>query len=56
MLDDFVGILINKENNHIKEYSSIRAAAKDLNISHTTLLRYINGNKLLKDAYFLFRK
>jgi hypothetical protein len=49
-------ILINKKNNHIKEYSSIRAAAKDLNISHTTLLRYINGNKLLKDAYFLFRK
>jgi hypothetical protein len=50
-------ILINiNDNNNIKEFSSIRLAAKYLNISHTTLLRYINSKKLLKDVYFISRK
>jgi len=49
-------LLINKEDNNIKEYPSIRALAKHLNISHTTLLRYINKRKLLKNKYFIHRK
>lgn len=49
-------ILINKEDNNIKEYSSIRALAKCLNISHTTLLRYINERKLLNNKYLIYRK
>jgi excinuclease UvrABC nuclease subunit len=46
-------ILINKDNNNINNYSSVRAAAKDLNISHTTLLRYINESKILKNKYII---
>lgn len=46
-------ILINKENNIIKKYNSIRTAAKDLNISHTTLLRYVNKNCMVKNLYFV---
>lgn len=49
-------ILINTENNNINEYSSVRAAAKYLNISHTTLLRYINEKKLLNNNYLIIKK
>ncbi len=49
-------ILINKEDNSIKEYSSVRGLAKYLNISHTTLLRYISKSQLLKKKYFIYRK
>lgn len=52
-------LLINKDNNSIKEYPSVRALAKYLNISHTTLLRYINENKLLlsnKNNYLILKK
>ena len=49
-------ILMNKENNNIKEYSSIRALAKDLSISHTTLLHYINKRELFKNKYYIYRK
>jgi hypothetical protein len=47
--------LINQENNSKKEYSSIRAAAKDIGISHTNLLYYIKRNKLVK-GIFIIRK
>jgi hypothetical protein len=30
-------------------YNTTRSAAKYLKLSHTTLLRYINRNKLIKD-------
>jgi len=49
-------IMINIENNNIKEYYSVRAAAKHLNISHTTLLRYINENKILNNNYLVLKK
>ena len=42
---------INKENNSIKEYNSVRAAARDLCVSHATILNYIDSNKLLKGIY-----
>jgi response regulator of citrate/malate metabolism len=46
-----VTIVINKLNNSTKIYSSIRAAARNINVSHTTLRRYIKNNKLLKGFY-----
>jgi len=49
-------IIINKENNSRKEYPSVRAAAKYLNISHTTLLRYIIEKKLLNNYLVLKKK
>lgn len=48
-------MVINKENNSIKKYKSIRAAAKDIGISHTTLLRHVNQNCIVKDIYLVIR-
>jgi hypothetical protein len=47
--------VINKKNNSVKLYSSIRAAARDLGTSHNLLLNYINTNKLYKDVYIITR-
>lgn len=47
--------IINIENNIITEYSSVRAAAKYLGISHTTLLRYINDTKIIDNTYLVNR-
>lgn len=44
-------VLINIENKSRKEYSSIRSAAKDIGISHTTLLRYILKNKIVNNTF-----
>jgi predicted DNA binding protein len=49
-------IVVNKENNYIKEYHSLREAAKDLGVSNTTVLKYINTNKLLKGICLITRK
>jgi hypothetical protein len=48
-------IVINKESNSIIKYNSIRAAAKDLGISHTTLLHHINKNSTVKGIYIIIR-
>ena len=47
--------IIDIENNIITEYNSVRAAAKDLGISHTTLLRYINNTKIVNNTYIVNR-
>jgi hypothetical protein len=52
----YVTIVINKDNNLIKIYNSIRTAAKSIGVSHTTVIRYFNKNKLLKDIYFIKSK
>lgn len=44
------------ETNITKEYSSIRSAARELQISHSALLNYIDKNKLYKDKYIVERK
>lgn len=49
----YVTIVINKENNSKKTYNSLRAAAKSIGISHTTLRRYNNNNKLLKGIFYI---
>ena len=47
----YVTIVINKDNNTKKTYNSLRAAAKSIGISHTTLRRY--NNKLLKGMFYI---
>jgi response regulator of citrate/malate metabolism len=49
----YVTIVINKDNNSKKTYNSLRAAAKSIGISHTTLRRYNNNNKLLKGIFYI---
>jgi len=48
--------IVNKENNSVKLYDSIRAAARDLGTSHNSLLNYINTNKLYNGIYIITRK
>lgn len=49
-------VVVNKENDTFKEYYSIRSAAKDIGISHSNFLPYINSNKLLKNKYLIYKK
>ena len=48
--------VVNKKDNSVKVYDSIRAASRDIGISHATVLNYINTNKWLKDTYLITRK
>jgi hypothetical protein len=48
-----VTTVINQNNGAVVRYNSIRKAAKNLKVSHTTLLNYINTNKLLKSTYLI---
>lgn len=48
--------VVNKENNSVKLYDSIRAAARDLGTSHNSLLNCIKSNKLYKGIYLITRK
>lgn len=49
----YVTVVINIENNITNTYNSLRTAAKSLGVSHTTLIRYYNKNKLLNNLYFI---
>jgi hypothetical protein len=51
-----VTIIINKADNYTKVYNSKRAAAKSIGVSHTTLIRYTNNNKILKGIYSIKSK
>lgn len=48
--------IINKENNFVIEYFSIREAANYLAVSPKTVSNYLNTNKLLKGIYLINRK
>ena len=48
--------VVNKKDNSIKVYDSIRAVSRDIGINHVTILNYINTNKWLKDTYLITRK
>jgi hypothetical protein len=50
-----ITIIINIENNSIKKYNSIRAAAKDIGVSHTNLLYHINKNRMVKGIYLIIK-
>jgi group I intron endonuclease len=46
--------VLNTNNNAVKIYSSIRLAAKSLNVSHATLIKYyVNKDKLFKNNYLI---
>jgi len=47
--------VMDKRNNSIKLYDSIRAAGRDLGTSHNLLLNYINTDKLYKGIYLITR-
>ena len=46
----------NVETNNAYEYSSIRAAAREFQVSHPTLLNYVDKDKLFKGRYIIIRK
>jgi group I intron endonuclease len=52
---DRTPVIIHKENEGVKKYYSLRAAAKDIGVTLTTLLNYINTNKILKNIYRVYR-
>jgi hypothetical protein len=37
--------VVNKKDNSIKVYNSIRAVSRDIGINHVTIVNYINTNK-----------
>jgi len=47
--------LVNKENNTIKIFNSIRSAAKYIGISHTNLLYHINKKTLAKGMFLVIK-
>lgn len=49
----FATTALNINNNEIIKFNSIRKAAKNFDISHTTLLYYINSGKLFKGIYLI---
>lgn len=51
-----VTTVLNKENNSIKVYDYIGAAARSLGTSHNSLFNYINSNKLYKGVYLINNK
>jgi hypothetical protein len=44
---------MDKRNNSLIEYDSMRAAARSLGVNPSTLAYYVNKNKLLKDIYLI---
>jgi len=49
-------IIKNIVTNDSEQYSSIRSAAKKFEVSHATLLNYIDKNKLFKGKYIIKKK
>jgi len=46
-------IIKDVETNTTKQYSSIRSAARELEVNHATLLNYLDKDKLFKGKYIL---
>ena len=47
--------VVNKKNNSVKLYNSVRIAARDIGVRHGTLLNYMDKDKLLKGIYLITR-
>jgi group I intron endonuclease len=45
--------ILNSNNNSIIKHKSIRSAARDLGVSHSTVIDCIKNNRLLKDLYII---
>jgi group I intron endonuclease len=50
-----VTIIINKKNNTIKIYPSIKSAARGINAAHSSLIYCMNNNILFKNTYLIIR-
>jgi group I intron endonuclease len=50
-----VTIIINKKNNNIKKYPSIKSAARDINAAHSSLIYCMNNNVLLQNTFLIIR-
>jgi group I intron endonuclease len=48
-------ILVNKKTNSIKQYPSIRSAAKDINAAHGSLMYCMENNLLFRDTYVIIK-
>jgi uncharacterized membrane protein len=46
-------MVVNKMNNTVKEYPSLRAVAKDILVGRECVLKHINTDKLLKGIYMV---
>jgi hypothetical protein len=44
---------VNKKNNYVKVYDSMRAAAIDIGVNYSTLVYYANKDKFLKGIYLV---
>lgn len=55
ILSGNVLVVINKKNNNITKYPSIREAARNLNVTHTGLIYCMDRNILLKDTYLIIK-
>lgn len=49
-------IIINKKDNSIKTYSSLRSAARSLKVTHQGLIYCIKNNVLLKNTYLVVKR
>jgi group I intron endonuclease len=45
--------VVNKKDNSVKVYNSIRAVSRDIGINPGTIANYINTNKWLRDTYLI---
>lgn len=45
--------VVNKKDNSVKIYGTMRAAAKDIGVNYSTLVYYANKAKLLKGIYLI---
>jgi hypothetical protein len=45
--------VVNKKDNSVKIYGTMRAAAKDIRVNYSTLVYYANKGKLLKGIYLI---
>jgi hypothetical protein len=45
--------VLNKKDNSTKVYISMRAAARDIGINYSTIVYYVNKDKLLKGIFLI---
>lgn len=45
--------MVNKKDNSVQIYATMRVAAKNMGINYSTFGNYANKNKLLKDQYLI---
>ena len=49
----YITTVHNNNDNSIKVYNSVRAAAKEIGVNYSTVISYANKDKLLKGIYLI---